>query len=126
MNCQGWSRQGQVCQGGFRLFAGAGRTGAAGDTAAGTLDSWLACPRIVAGDNNPTSWRGKGKIQKPKRIVEVDSDLSMKDILCVCGIEVSRQWQPFVLTSWAAAGDQLASEELGAHSEGQAGQSRYT
>ena len=63
MNCQGWSRQGQVCQGGFRLFAGAGtgRTGAAGDTAAGTLDSWLAGPPIVAGDNNPTSWHGKGK-----------------------------------------------------------------
>lgn len=66
MNCQGWSRQGQVCQGGFRLFAGtgAGRTGAAGDTAAGTLDSWLAGPRIVAGDNNPTSWQGKEKTLK--------------------------------------------------------------
>ena len=57
MNCQGWSRQGQVCQGGFRLFAG--RTGAAGDTAAGTLDSWLAGLRIVAGDNNHTSWHEK-------------------------------------------------------------------
>ena len=64
MNCQGWSRQGQVCQGGFRLFAGTGRTGAAGDTAAGTLDSWLAGPRIVAGDNNPTSWQGKEKTLK--------------------------------------------------------------
>ena len=51
MNCQGWSRQGQVCQGGFRLFAGtgAGRTGAAGDTAAGTLDSWLAGHVLLQG-----------------------------------------------------------------------------
>ena len=39
----------------------------------------------------------------------------------MCGSKVSRQWQPFVVTSWAAAGDQLASEELGAHSEGQTG-----
>ena len=45
-------------------------------------------------------------------------------MLCVCGVKVSRQWQPFVLTSWVAAGDQLASEELGAHSKGQAGQPR--
>ena len=72
MNCQGWSRQGQVCQGGFRLFAGtgAGRTGAAGDTAAGTLDSWLAGLRIVAGDNNHTSCGMKSeKFKNPNGVL---------------------------------------------------------
>ena len=43
------------------------------------------------------------------------------EIFFVWGIKVRRRWQPFVLTSWACAGDQLASEELGAHSEGQTG-----
>ena len=47
------------------------------------------------------------------------------EIFFVCGIKVSSLWPSLVqLTSWVAAGDQLASEELGAHSEGQAGQSR--
>ena len=41
MNCQGWSRRG-----GFRLFARQGRTG---DTAAGTLDSWLAGHVLLQG-----------------------------------------------------------------------------
>ena len=88
-------------------------------------------PRIVAGHNNPTSTHGRQNFNYQNRMLTRPQiwagradDTVAGDLLCLWHQGQQPVASLVQLTSWVAAGDQLASEELGAHSEGQAGQSR--